>query len=77
MKVHGLKLLLFFCCFMSACVLMYLLRLKQPSGTEIHHNLETSTCDPLKYKMDNPIFIVTICMGRSIRIQRVNRISHL
>ena len=22
--------------------------LKQPSGTEIHHNLETSTCDPLK-----------------------------
>ena len=23
-----------------------LLRLKQPSGTEIHHNLETSTCDP-------------------------------
>ena len=25
-----------------------LLRLKQPSGTEIHHNLD-STCDPLKY----------------------------
>ena len=22
-----------------------LLRLKEPSGTEIHHNLETSTCD--------------------------------
>ena len=28
-----------------------LLRLKQPSGTEIHNNKETSTCDPLKYKM--------------------------
>ena len=24
-----------------------LLRLKQPSGTEINHNLETSTCGPL------------------------------
>ena len=23
-----------------------LLRLKQTSGTEIHHNLENSTCDP-------------------------------
>ena len=31
-----------------------LLRLKQPSGTEIH-NLENSTCDPLKYKMGNPL----------------------
>ena len=30
-----------------------LLRLKQPSGTEIH-NLENSTCDPLKYKMGVP-----------------------
>ena len=28
-----------------------LLRLKQPSGTEIHNNKETSTWDPLKYKM--------------------------
>ena len=26
--------------------LHYLLLLKQPSGTEIHHNLENSTCDP-------------------------------
>ena len=31
-----------------------LFRLKPPSGTEIHHNLETSTCDPLKYRMGNP-----------------------
>ena len=28
--------------------LHYLLRLKQSSGTEIHHNLESSTCDLLK-----------------------------
>ena len=27
-----------------------LLRLTQPSGTEIHYNLKTTTCDPLKYK---------------------------
>ena len=26
-----------------------LLRLKQPSGTKIHHNLEQSTCDPSQY----------------------------
>ena len=25
-----------------------LLRIKQPSGTEIHHNSENSICDPLK-----------------------------
>ena len=35
-----------------------LLRLKQPSGKEIHHNLENSTCDPLKYTMGSPILIV-------------------
>ena len=34
-----------------------LLRLKQHSGTEIHHNLETSICDPLKYKIGYPIII--------------------
>ena len=49
----------------------YLLRLKQPSGTEIHHNLDNSTHDPLKYIMGSPILIVSICMGKSIRIQRV------
>ena len=37
-----------------------LLRLKQPSGTDIQHNLENSTCGPLKYKMGNPILIVSI-----------------
>ena len=48
-----------------------LLELKQPPGTEICHNLETSTCDPFKYKMGNPILIVSICMGKFIRIKRV------
>ena len=27
--------------------------LNKAPGTEIHHNLETATCDPLKYKMGN------------------------
>ena len=40
-------------------------------GTEIHHNIENSTCDPLKYKMGSSILIVSICMGKSISIQRV------
>ena len=41
-----------------------LLRLKQPPGTEIHHNLENSICIPLKYKMDNTILIVSIMFGK-------------
>ena len=40
-----------------------LLRLKQPSGTEIHH-IENSTCDPLQYKMDSLIFSVSIFNGK-------------
>ena len=48
-----------------------LLRLKLPSGTKIHHNLQNSTCDPLTYTMGSSILIVSICMGESIRIQRV------
>ena len=49
-----------------------LLRLsfKQPSGTNIHLGLESATCDPLNHKMGNPILIASICMGKSIRIQR-------
>ena len=39
-----------------------LLTLIQPSGTEMHHILETSTCDPFKHKMGHPILIVLICM---------------
>ena len=49
-----------------------LLRFKQYTGTEMHHNLENSKCDPFNYKMGIPIFIVSICMGKSIRIQSVN-----
>ena len=43
-----------------------LLRFKQLSGTELHHNIENSTCDPLKYTMGSPMHIVSLCMGKSI-----------
>ena len=49
-----------------------LLRLKQLSVTNLHHNLETSICDPLNYKIGNPILIVSICMSKSTRIQKRN-----
>ena len=56
--------------------LHYLLRLKQPSETEIHHNLLTSTCDHSKYKMGNAILItVSICMGKSMRTEKIFEIS--
>ena len=42
-----------------------LLSLKQSSGTEIHHNLENYTSDPLKYTMGSPILIVSICIRKS------------
>ena len=45
--------------------------IKQSSGTEIHHSLENSTLDPLKYAMGILILIVSICIEKSIRIQRV------
>ena len=34
-------------------------------------NFETSTFDPLKYQIDNPILIMLIFMWKYIRIQRV------
>ena len=40
-----------------------LLRLKQSSGTEIYPFIETLPENPLRYKMDYPILIVSICMG--------------
>ena len=52
-----------------------LLRLKQPSGTDIDLNLDNSTYDPLKYTMSSLILIESLCMGKSIRIQRFN--SHI
>ena len=41
-----------------------LLGFKEPSGTEIcvHHNLENSTCYPLKCTMGSPKHIVSICI---------------
>ena len=50
-----------------------LLILKQSSGTEIHQNLENSNSDPLKVLMVRPELIVSICVGKSIRIQRVKK----
>ena len=44
---------------------------KTPSGTDTHHNLENSTCDPLKYTIGSCILIVSIYMGKFTRIQRV------
>ena len=52
--------------------LHYLLGLKQPSGTEINHDLENFTCDPLKYTMGSPILLESICMGKSTSIQMAN-----
>ena len=37
----------------------------------MHDNLEISTCDSLKYKMDNTTPIVSIGIGKSISIKRV------
>ena len=33
------------------------------------HELEILTCDPLKHKMD--------CLGKSIKMRRVNRTEHI
>ena len=39
-------------------------RLKQPSGTEIHPNIENFTSGhPLKYTMGSPILIVSISLS--------------
>ena len=37
----------------------------------IHHNLQILTCDPLKNKMDCPMIIIGLCLGKSIRMKRV------
>ena len=39
-----------------------LLRQKQSSGTEINHFIKILTANPLKYKMDDSILIIPICM---------------
>ena len=40
-----------------------LLRAKQPSGTEIDHNLELSNSDPFKYTIGSPIHVVLILIS--------------
>ena len=37
-----------------------LLKLKQPSGTEIHHNVETSTCDPFIQNWQSHAYCINI-----------------
>ena len=44
-----------------------LLKLKQLPGTQKNHTLVNFTSDPLKYAMDIPIPIVSICMSKSIK----------
>ena len=36
-------------------------------------NLKRSTCDPLKYKMDNSILILSKYMRKCIRMKMVNK----
>ena len=38
----------------------------------MHCNLENSTFDPFMYIMGSPMLIMSICMGKFIRKQRVN-----
>ena len=40
-------------------------------------NLEISICDPLKDRMDEFMLIVSICMGKSIRMKVVKELSGL
>ena len=46
-------------------------RIKTTFRDKIHHYLEKSASDPLKYTMGSPILIVSIYMEKSTRIQRV------
>ena len=43
--------------------LYYIIRLKQPLAIEMHHNLENSTSDNLKYTVGSPILNVSIYLG--------------
>ena len=54
-----------------------LLKLKPPSVTEIHHNLVTFSCDSLRYTKGNPIFILSICMGKSLAFESQTSINKL
>ena len=51
-----------------------LLRLKQPSGTEIHHNIENFTsCHPLKYKMGSYTYCINIIVSAGKHFSITNR----
>ena len=55
----------------KAAFIKSLLILKQSSSTKIQFIFEIATCDHLKYKQNTPKFIVSICMGKSIRMKKV------
>ena len=38
--------------------------------TEMHHYLEISTCDPLKYKMGNSILNLSTYLGKFIKNEK-------
>ena len=43
----------------------------------MHQFIEMMTGSPLKYKMDNSIRIVSLCMGSSIGMKRVKLVLRL
>ena len=52
-----------------------LLRLKKPSGTEIHHNLDHFTYDPLKYTLGSPIFIYQYVWGNLLEYNELTNLK--
>ena len=50
-------------------------KFKKKSGTEIHHHLENSTCDPFKYTLGSSLLIVSICTGNPSNWQKLNPVS--
>ena len=55
--------------------LLYLQRIKQLSGSEIHQDLEHFTCGPLMYTMGFLLLFVSFCMRNEFRIQRKSMIN--
>ena len=50
-------------------------RKKQIFMTEMHHDLESSTFDPLKHKMGNSTLILSTCLGIATRVKRVKELN--
>ena len=52
-----------------------LLRLKQPLGAEMHHNLKSSTFDPLKHTIGSPMLILSYDVESGSEITQCNKID--